>query len=159
MGVSGCGKSSVGKALAAQCELTFIDGDDLHPTANVEKMSRGEPLNDDDRAPWLAQVGRALAAAKKPAAVACSALKRTYRDLIRAEAGSVAFIHLHAPKPVLAERVNTRQDHFMPPSLLDSQFEALEMLGPDEAGVVVNIDQPLTNVVADAKTYIMEAAE
>jgi carbohydrate kinase (thermoresistant glucokinase family) len=139
--------------------MNFIDGDDLHPVANVEKMRRGEPLNDDDRAPWLGIVGRTLASADAPLAIACSALKRAYRDTIRTEANSVAFIHLHAPKSILASRVAARKNHFMPPALLDSQFEALETLQPDEDGLVVDINQPLAGVVADAKAYIMRAVK
>lgn len=156
MGVSGCGKTSVGHALAKSCGLTFIDGDDLHTKANIEKMSRGVPLTDDDRAPWLALVGEALANADAPVAIGCSALKRSYRDVIRARAGAqVAFVHLHAPKDLLAKRCAARTQHFMPAGLLDSQCEALEMLAEDELGCVVDIDQPLEGVVADAKAYVL----
>ncbi|MEM8592873.1 MAG: gluconokinase [Pseudomonadota bacterium] len=159
MGVSGCGKTSLGEALAESCGLTFIDGDDLHPKANVEKMRRGEPLTDEDRAPWLVLVGQALARAHGPAAIGCSALKRNYRDVIRAEAGApVAFVHLHAPKDVLARRVEARKGHFMPAGLLESQFEALELMGDDELGHVVDIDQPLDSVVAEARAYVLQVA-
>ncbi len=153
MGVSGCGKTTVGQALMQRCALTFFDGDDLHPSSNIEKMSRGEPLNDADRAPWLTEVGRKLARQEGDAAIGCSALKRAYRDIIRGEAGQVHFIHLHAPKLVLAKRVAERSGHFMPPSLLDSQFATLETLADDELGCVVNIDQSFEDVVKDATAY------
>ncbi|MEM1236857.1 MAG: gluconokinase [Pseudomonadota bacterium] len=159
MGVSGCGKSSVGQALADRLGVAFIDGDDLHPKSNIDKMSRGEPLTDADRAPWLKLVGMALAEAPEPASIGCSALKRVYRDTIREAAGApVAFIHLHAEKSVLEERVSQREGHFMPTGLLDSQFDALEMLEADELGRVVSIDQPLENVVAEAQAYLVEGS-
>lgn len=158
MGVSGCGKTSVGQALAAEIGITFFDGDDLHPAENIVKMSRGEPLNDADRAPWLAEVGRVLAGHDGPIAIGCSALKRSYRDIIRENAaGPVTFLHLAAPRAVLAARVADRPGHFMPPSLLDSQFAALEALHADEQGAEVNIDQPLAAVVADARRHITQA--
>ena len=158
MGVSGCGKTSVGQGLSAELGadfgLVFIDGDDLHPAANIAKMSRGEPLNDADRAPWLRDVGQHLARHKSPVVISCSALKRSYRDIIRATAPQTAFLHLAAPKPVLAARVAQRKDHFMPPDLLDSQYAALEPLGPDESGTMISIDQPLEAVISEATTYV-----
>lgn len=157
MGVSGCGKTSVGEALAARTGVAFVDGDALHPAANIEKMSRGAPLNDADRAPWLRLVGAELGKADGPIAIGCSALKRSYRDMIRAGAGgAVGFLHLHADKAVLLERVNSRDGHFMPPSLLDSQFAALEPLEPDETGCVIDIAQPLEAVVRACQTYVEE---
>ena len=157
MGVSGCGKSTVGATLAERFEMTFFDGDDLHPKANIDKMSRGDPLNDADRKPWLAEVGRTLARAKGPMVIGCSALKRAYRDLIRNEAaGPVRFIHLTAPKAVLAERMLSRRRHFMPISLLDSQFDDLEHLEGDEMGIEIDIDRPIGEVVREAETYIRE---
>ena len=157
MGVSGCGKTSVGTALARVCGMTFIDGDELHPQSNIDKMASGQPLDDADRAPWLRQVGQALARAEGPVAIGCSALKRIYRDWIRAEAGEpVRFLHLDAPKDVLARRVAERKGHFMPPALLDSQFAALERLGPDELGVEIDISQSFDAVVADAARDVKE---
>ena len=160
MGVSGCGKSSVGAGLAQVCGLAFIDGDSLHPPANIAKMSSGQPLDDADRGPWLVAVGQVLAAAQGPLAVGCSALKRRYRDVIRAQSGQapVHFLHLAAPKVVLAARVAARQGHFMPPALLDSQYAALEPLDPDEPGLVIDIDRPIEAIVADAARYVREAA-
>lgn len=155
MGVSGCGKTSVGEMLAEQCDLTFVDGDDLHPQANVDRMSQGIPLDDADRQPWLRDVGRTLNAADGSVAIGCSALKRDYRDWIRAEVqGPVHFLHLHAAKEVLEERVSNRPGHFMPASLLDSQFAALEHLQDDESGQVIEISAPLPEVVTKAKAYI-----
>ena len=139
MGVSGCGKTSVGEALAELAGVSFIDGDNLHPETNIKKMASGQPLDDADRKPWLADVGRTLGAHEGGIAVGCSALKRIYRDWIRAEAGEVHFLHLDAPRDVLAERVADRPGHFMPASLLDSQFAALERLGADEAGRGIDI--------------------
>jgi carbohydrate kinase (thermoresistant glucokinase family) len=155
MGVSGCGKTSVGERLAERRALTFIDGDALHPQANIDKMASGTPLDDADRAPWLARVGAALAETPGPVVIGCSALKRAYRDQIRAAAGApVCFLHLAAPKEVLRARVADRPGHFMPAALLDSQFAALEALAPDETGQVIDIDQPFDKVVEDALPLI-----
>lgn len=146
MGVSGCGKSTVGRALAGRLGLAFRDGDELHPAANIAKMARGEPLTDADRAPWL----RAVAAALSPGTVmACSALRRSYRDLLRAEAPCpVVFLHLHGRREVLLERMTRREGHFMPAALLDSQLATLEPLEADEPHLAVDIDQPLQAMIA-----------
>lgn len=150
MGVSGCGKSVVGAGIAAGLGIGFVDGDDLHPAANVAKMSRGDPLDDADRAPWLDRVGAELAAAGA-LVIACSALKRAYRDRIRAAAGGpVTFVHLAGDKALIAGRMAARSDHFMPMSLLDSQFAALEIPGPEEAAVSVDIAPPTDQVIAAA---------
>lgn len=147
MGVAGCGKSSVGAALSAAIGVCYRDGDDLHPAANVAKMSRGEPLDDDDRRPWLIAVADRLRT-EAPLLVGCSALKRRYRDLIRAGAGGpVIFVHLAGSRAVIAERMGTRTGHFMPPSLLESQFAALEPPGADEGTVTVDVDAPLAAIV------------
>lgn len=148
MGVAGCGKSAVGAALAQVMAVPFRDGDDLHPAENVAKMSRGEPLSDADRWPWLALVGQALA--KEPMIIGCSALKRSYRDFITDQAGApVTFINLAGSRAVIERRMRARQGHFMPPALLDSQFAALEPPMPDENAITVQIDQPPAGVVAD----------
>ena len=148
MGVAGSGKSSVGEALARRTGALYSDGDDLHPRENIEKMSRGEALTDTDRWPWLTRVGERLAGATKPLIVGCSALKRIYRDHIRQEAGGpVVFVHLSGSRAVIAARMGTRTGHFMPTTLLDSQFAALEPPGPDENAVTIDIDQPLDAVV------------
>ncbi|WP_206050292.1 gluconokinase [Oceaniglobus ichthyenteri] len=151
MGVSGCGKSVIGALLAERMGATYIDGDDLHPASNVAKMAAGTALTDEDRAPWLDQVGATLGAAQGVAIIGCSALKRIYRDRIRAAAGQdVMFLHLSGDKTLIAGRMGARTGHFMPTSLLDSQFEALEPptsdetalsvdIGPDPAVIVSNI--------------------
>ena len=146
MGVSGCGKSRIGAALAKRLGLRFLDGDSLHPQANIAKMAQGTPLDDDDRAPWLDVVGAALGA--QADIVACSALKRAYRDRIRAQAPSAVFVHLAGDRAVLAHRVASRPGHFMPPVLLDSQLATLEPLAPDEAGFVVDLTQTPAQIVA-----------
>lgn len=145
MGVSGCGKSTVGAAFAAATGGQFIDGDDLHPAENVAKMASGQPLTDDDRAPWLDRVAQALTG---HVVIGCSALKRAYRDRIRAGAGPVRFLHLSGTRDVIAARMAVRPGHFMPLGLLDSQFATLEPPGPDEDAITVDIDQPFDAVVA-----------
>jgi gluconokinase len=148
MGVSGCGKSSVGAGLAARLGLNYRDGDDLHPPENVAKMRVGMPLMDADRWPWLDRVGQVLLA-EAPVIVGCSALKRAYRDRIRTAAGGpVTFVHLAGSQEVIAARMALRQGHYMPLSLLDSQFAALEPPAAAEA-ITVSIDQPLEAIVAD----------
>lgn len=157
MGVSGCGKSSVGTALSVTCGMDFVDGDDLHPMSNIQKMSRGEPLDDTDRAPWLADVGKALADAEKPIVIGCSALKKKYRDWIRENVPEpVRFIHLCAPKDVLAKRVSGREGHFMPTSLLESQYDALEPLEQGELGADIDISHPYASVISQAESYVQE---
>lgn len=152
MGVSGCGKSSVGLALAEALGARFIDGDDLHPEANKAKMAAGIPLNDEDRWPWLDLVGEALA--QSNTVVACSALKRVYRERILAAAPGTFFVHLHGTRELLAQRMNARPNHFMPVSLLDSQLNTLELLGADEPGVMLDIALPIDQLVAAAKAAL-----
>ncbi|GAB3537450.1 gluconokinase, GntK/IdnK-type [Arthrobacter tecti] len=119
MGVSGCGKSTVGTLLAQDLGVKFLDGDSLHPPSNVEKMAAGIPLDDVDRQPWLKEIGwRFAAAGEKSLVIACSALKRSYRDLIRSRAAEAQFVHLHGTAELLAARMAARPGHFMPPSLL-----------------------------------------
>lgn len=157
MGVSGCGKSSLGSALSALCDIDFVEGDDLHPQANIAKMARGEPLADADRAPWLADVGRTLAQAPATMVISCSALKKKYRDWIRDQVPEpVHFLHLDAPQDVLVARVAARAGHFMPTKLLDSQYAALERLQSGELGIEIDISQPLTGVIEQAENYIKE---
>lgn len=149
MGVSGCGKSSVGAALADKLGTTYVDGDDLHPAANIAKMSAGLPLNDDDRWPWLALVGESLSKTEGLAIIGCSALKRIYRDKIRSMVSEpVLFIHLAGSKEVIAARMGKRSGHFMPGSLLDSQFATLEPPQGDELALTVDIDQPLDGMIS-----------
>ena len=146
MGVAGCGKSSVGEGLSARLGVPYRDGDDRHAPEAVGKMRAGVPLTDADRWPWLDRVASVLAT-EAPVLVGCSALKRVYRDRIRAGAGGpVRFVHLAGSRAVIEGRMAARTGHYMPTSLLDSQFAALEAPGPDEA-VTVGIDQPLEAIV------------
>lgn len=133
MGPSGCGKSTVGRALAERMGATFVDADDLHPLTNVDKMAAGIPLDDADRMPWLGVVGTTLAAHGR-IVVACSALRRAYRDAIRAEAPDAFFAELRVDRDELERRMRERPGHFMPAALLDSQLETLEPVEPDERG-------------------------
>ena len=149
MGVTASGKSSVGVRLADRLDLPFKDGDDLHPQSNIDKMSRGEPLDDADRAPWLDAVGKALGESDG-LVVACSALKRAYRERILGHAPDTVFVVLHAARHVLQERIDGRTDHFMPPDLLDSQLMTLEMPGGDEPAVTVGVQVSLESVVQRA---------
>ena len=146
MGVAGCGKSTVGAALAERLGAGFLDGDSLHPQANIDKMASGTPLNDDDRAPWLAEIGRRFPASDASLVIACSALKRSYRDIIRSADPSVVFVHLQGTRELLDARMKARPGHFMPASLLDSQLATLEPLQDDETGVVVDIAQPIEDI-------------
>jgi gluconokinase len=148
MGVSGAGKSTVGAALAQRLGATFVDSDSLHPQANVAKMAAGNPLTDEDRWPWLELVGAELASPHPGGIiVACSALKRVYRDAIRARAPRTAFVQLSVELPVLQGRVAQRPGHFMPPSLLESQIETLEPLQADEAGLTESTQEGVEAMV------------
>lgn len=149
MGVSGCGKSTIGHDLAARLGIEYKDGDELHPKDNIDKMSSGIPLTDEDRAPWLTLVGEWLHE-RADGVIACSALKRSYRDIIRAAAPDTFFVHLHGSYTVHLSRVTCREGHFMPSSLLDSQMATLEMLCDDEPGVLIDIDQPVDDIVEAA---------
>ncbi len=151
MGVSGAGKSTVALALAARLGGVYLDADDLHDDAARAKMAAGVPLTDEDRAPWLGRVGLAFGTASEtgPVVIACSALRRRYRDLIRAEATEpIFFAALELDEATLAKRVAARTDHFMPVSLLASQLETLEPLQPDEWGVTVSTRDSVPEVVA-----------
>ncbi|HEY3948759.1 gluconokinase [Phenylobacterium sp.] len=152
MGVSGTGKTTVGEALARRIGWTFQEGDDFHPAANIEKMKSGKPLDDADRAPWLAKVeawiGDQLAAGRS-GVITCSALKRAYREAIVRGRADVVVVYLKGSEPLIAQRVAKRRGHFMPPSLLDSQFAALEEPGPSEHPIVVDVDQPVEGQVDD----------
>jgi gluconokinase len=147
MGVSGCGKSLIGLKFARATGAVFIDGDSLHPQANIDKMSRGIPLDDHDRRPWLERVGTELSADNT--VVACSALKRAYRDLIRAKAGGkVTFLLLRGTRETLLARMSSRSGHFMPASLLDSQLATLQPPDADEAQLVADIELAPDAIVA-----------
>jgi beta-N-acetylhexosaminidase len=159
MGVSGCGKTTIGDLVARELGVPFLDGDSLHPVENVAKMAAGTPLTDEDRWPWLATVGSELEAAGDGGLVlACSALRRSYRDAIRAQAPDTVFLHLHGSKEVLRARTEGRTGHFMPPALLESQLATLEPLEADERGVVVDIAAPVGQVVTEALAGIAAVA-
>ena len=159
MGVSGCGKTTIGDLVARGLGAPFLDGDSLHPVENVAKMAAGTPLTDEDRWPWLATVGSELANAGDGGLVlACSALKRCYRDAIRALAPGTVFLHLHGSKEVLGSRLEGRSGHFMPAALLDSQLATLEPLESDETGIVVDIAAPVSQVVTEALAGIAAVA-
>ena len=149
MGVSGSGKSTVGAALAQRLRVPFADADDFHPPANIAKMTAGQPLDDDDRYPWLEAIGQWLAerCASGGGVMSCSALKRRYRDQLRRHCASVEFLHLSGTPDVISKRQASRPGHFMPASLLASQFATLEPLEPDERGVVIDVDQNIDSIV------------
>jgi gluconokinase len=149
MGVSGSGKSTVGAALAQRLRVPFGDGDDLHPPANVAKMTAGQPLDDDDRYPWLEAIGEWLADHHDGGVMSCSALKRKYRDQLRRHCADVEFLHLSGSPEVIGKRQASRPGHFMPASLLQSQFATLEPLEPDEHGIVIDVDQDIDAIVDD----------
>ncbi len=150
MGVTSCGKTSVGEKLAEGLDAPFIEGDSLHPPANIAKMSGGTALNDDDRWPWLQKIGEALQGNKAKVA-SCSSLKKAYREKLSMAAGRpVTFIYLHGSRDLLAARIAARKDHFMPPSLLDSQLATLEPPGQDENALNYNICLPVDEIVSRA---------
>lgn len=155
MGVSGSGKSTVGELLATTLGVPFADADDLHSEANVQKMAAGHPLSDDDRWPWLQRVGEELRLAEPGGLVmACSALKRAYRELILAAAPRTQFVFLDGERAVLEQRLEGRWGHFMPADLLDSQLAALQPLAPDEPGFTVSFVPAPSMVVADIRSKL-----
>jgi len=159
MGVSGSGKTTVGAALAQRLGVPFADADDFHPAANVAKMSAGTPLDDADRLPWLQTISQWLADhAATGAVVSCSALKRWYRDILREGAPTQFFVHLDGSPDVVARRVAGRPAHFMPASLVTSQFSTLEPLGADESGVALDLDLPVDELVARAYSAVTTTA-
>jgi carbohydrate kinase (thermoresistant glucokinase family) len=150
MGVSGCGKSTVAEMLAHRLGWHFAEADEFHPPANVAKMKSGVPLTDEDRAPWLAAIAAHIDAARAsetPTVVTCSALKRRYRDVIVGHRSDVALVYLKGDYETIAQRMAARAHHYMPVSLLQSQFDALEEPGPDERPVTVSIDHPPERIV------------
>ncbi|MGZ4507927.1 MAG: gluconokinase [Blastococcus sp.] len=147
MGVAGSGKTTIGHALAERLGVPYADADEFHPAANVAKMSAGRPLDDADRQPWLRAVGAWLADHEDGGVASCSALRREYRDLLRAYAPDVSFLHLAGDADVVTARVAARTDHFMPASLVSSQLELLEPLEPDEAGLVADLTRPADELI------------
>lgn len=156
MGVSGCGKSTVGQMIADKLHLPFLDGDDFHPTSNIQKMASGTPLNDDDRQPWLEELARQLESHDGGCVIACSALKLRYRETLRL-AGGVRFVHLAGDKTTLSARLNDRSlttDHFMSDALLDSQLESLEDPSSEAGVITLNIKQSPDALLKDALAQI-----
>ena len=159
MGVSGSGKTTVGAALAQRLGVPFADADDFHPAANVAKMSAGTPLDDLDRLPWLQTISLWLADhAATGAVVSCSALKHWYRTILREAAPTQVFVHLDGSPEVVARRVAGRPGHFMPASLVDSQFATLERLQDDEIGLTLPLDLPVDDLVARAAAALSSPA-
>jgi carbohydrate kinase (thermoresistant glucokinase family) len=151
MGVSGCGKSTVGALLALHLRWEFEDADWFHPAANVDKMHNGIPLTDEDRWPWLNAVAAWIDKTRRSGGhdvVACSALKRRYRDVLIGDRADVRLVYLKGDETLIARRLATRHEHFMPRSLLHSQFEALEEPGADENPIIVSIEPPPREIVA-----------
>lgn len=157
MGVCGCGKSLIGRMLAGRLGVAYVEGDEHHPPANIARMSAGTPLTDEDRAGWLGVLAGFIADADRRGeglVLSCSALKRRYRDQLRGsqlggDGRSVAFLHLHGDKALIAERMRARSAHFMPTSLIDSQFAALEPPGADEAALTVDVARSPDEIVAE----------
>jgi len=157
MGVQGCGKSTVGRRLGDTLGLRFSDGDDLHSTQARAKMAAGHPLSDADRIPWLTLIAETIAASLangQPIVVACSALKRSYRDLLRGIVPTLVFVELFGEQSLIAERLTQRNHEYMPAALLDSQFAALEPLAADEAGVRINLTNTPDEIVDLAVAFL-----
>ncbi|MER6223976.1 gluconokinase [Streptomyces sp900105755] len=151
MGVAGTGKTTIGPLLAARLGVPYAEGDDFHPPANIAKMSAGHPLDDADRWPWLDAIGAwAHGRAGLGGVVSSSALKRSYRDRLRAAAPGIVFLHLSGDRRLIEDRMSHRQGHFMPTALLDSQFATLQPLEPDEAGVAVEVSGTPEEIAARA---------
>lgn len=156
MGVSGCGKSTVGQRLAQRIGVPFLEGDALHPPRNVALMAAGTPLTDADRAGWLDAIAEHLSALTPDGGlvVSCSALKRAYRERLRAAAPDVQFVHLHGTRHLLASRLEGRHGHYMPPALLDSQLDTLEIPSTDEAVLTLDIAEPADLLVAQIDHHL-----
>ena len=157
MGVSGSGKTTVAERVARELGLPFAEADAFHPRSNIDKMAAGTPLTDDDRRPWLRELSAWIAAHERQGrstVMACSALKRSYRDLLREGAAKVYFLHMHGPEEVIRERIAVREGHFMPPALLRSQLEALQPLERDEEGREFDVRGDVDALVRDSLAYV-----
>lgn len=155
MGVSGAGKSTIAEALASRLGVPYLDADDLHPPANIASMAAGVPLRDVDRWPWLDQVGAWLAGRRgSGGVVACSALRRVYRDRLRDAVPELWALHLDAGPALLRARLAARTDHFLPASLLDSQLATLEPLDADERGVVLDAAGGIERLLDEAESVV-----
>ena len=156
MGVSGCGKSTVGERLGARTRIPFIEGDTLHPPRNVALMAAGTPLTDEDRTGWLDDIASRFGALEADAGliISCSALKRKYRDRLRAACPDLRFIHLHGDQALLEQRLQYRTGHYMPPSLLSSQLQTLEPPSSDEPAITLDIVLPTDQLVAQIEQQL-----
>ncbi|MFE5604083.1 gluconokinase [Streptomyces coelicoflavus] len=160
MGVAGTGKTTIGPLLAARLGVPYAEGDDFHPPANIAKMTAGTPLTDEDRWPWLDAIGGwAHGRAGLGGVVSSSALKRSYRDRLRAAAPGVVFVHLTGSRELIEDRMSHREGHFMPTALLDSQFATLQPLQPDEAGVAVDVAGTPEEITARAADALKDLPE
>jgi gluconokinase len=158
MGVAGCGKSAVGRRMAAQLGLPLIEGDDFHPPGNVHKMQQGIPLTDEDRAAWLTTLAGVLHDASGGAVLSCSALKRAYRDRLRPAVSSLRFVYLDITRAESLRRVAARAGHFYPPSLVASQFEALESPSGEAGVLTLDASQSLDRLAASASDWLRSSA-
>ena len=160
MGVSGCGKTTVGRLLAQRLDVPYAEADEFHPPANIAKMASGRPLLDKDRLPWLAAIADWMRShAGEGGVVTCSALKRDYRDLLRSSGAPAWFLHLTGDRALITSRVGARTDHFMPATLVDSQFADLEPLRPDEPGLVVDAALAPEDIVDQARAALARLGE
>lgn len=157
MGVAGSGKSTVGRLLALRLQAEFLEGDELHPPRNVERMAAGIPLTDNDRRDWLLEIAQQLAdarAGQHRLVVSCSALKRSYRDVLRAASAELAFVHLNAERALLDQRLRGRSGHFMPASLLDSQLQTLEPPAATERAATFDATLPAAQIAEQAAAWL-----
>ncbi|RJX74244.1 gluconokinase [Vibrio sinensis] len=162
MGVCACGKSTIGEQLAKKLGRKFIDGDDLHPRANIQKMSSGQPLNDEDRKPWLERIRDAsysLESKNEHGIIVCSALKKVYRDQIREGNENVTFLFLDGDKQLILDRMSKRQGHFMKENMVNSQFETLERPDAEPQTIVVSIDTTIENIIEEAAQKLIAQNE
>lgn len=159
MGVSGSGKTTIAEGVVAHTGMTFAEADSFHPRANIEKMESGVALTDEDRGPWLEALNAWMAErsrAGESTVITCSALRRRYRDVLRAGLPSLDFVHLDGPADVIRERITSRRGHFMPPELLQSQLDLLEPLDPDESGIVLDVSRDPEEIVTDVLAWLDE---
>ena len=161
MGVAGSGKTTIASGLAERLGVPFVEGDSLHPAANVKKMAAGTPLTDEDRWPWLEAIGERMEVERitgHGVVVSCSALRHAYRDCLRRKVhGKVQFILLDGSRDLISDRMRKRKGHFMPPALLDSQFATLEKPTPDEHAVILDISHPVPSLLAEAANSVAPA--
>lgn len=157
MGVSGSGKTTIGRGITEATGFEFAEADEFHSPENIAKMEAGTPLTDDDRWPWLEDLAAWMEARSQAGAstvITCSALRRTYRDVLRDGPPSVDFLHLDGPAEVIAARMEHREGHFMPTSLLQSQIDTLEALEPDESGIILDLRRPPEELIAQALAWL-----